>query len=150
MFASGIFGLKKTDFQEPQKKSDVKMVKQLFEQYHLKKGKTLVLAPYANTVAALPEKFWSDIVKKYQSMDYTIVTNSSGEQEPAVPGTKAVLVPIELIITFVEYAGTFIGLRSGLCDLIESAEAKKVIYYPRRVYQCGAMIDFYGLKGNGI
>ncbi len=150
LFASGIFGLKKTDFQKPQKKSDVEMVKQLFEQYHLKKGKTVVLAPYANTVAALPEKFWSDIVKKYQSMDYTIVTNSSGEQEPAVSGTKALFVPIELIITFVEYAGTFIGLRSGLCDLIESAEAKKVIYYPRRVYQCGAMIDFYGLKAMGF
>jgi len=53
-------------------------------------------------------------------------------------------------ISIVEAAGIFIGLRSGLCDVISSAKAEKIIIYPDRVYQGGKYIDFYSLKNMGL
>lgn len=49
-----------------------------------------------------------------------------------------------------EAAGNFIGLRSGLCDVISQSHAKKIILYPDRIYQEGKYISFYSLKNMGL
>lgn len=150
LFAEGIFGLKVEDFTRPVKGKYKHEVAKTFEQMELQPGKTVVISPYANTISELPMEFWEKKVLEYINMGYTVVTNSSGENEPAITGTKAAFIPIEQMIDFVEYAGTFEALRSGLCDVIESANAVKIIYYPDRIYQCGKMIDFYGLRAMGF
>ncbi len=49
----------------------------------------------------------------------------------------------------VEYAGTFIGIRSGLCDVIRTANCKKIALYPDYQY-CDTKwksIDMYAIEG---
>lgn len=122
----------------------------LFHKNGLIKGKTVIISPYANTSSSLPEGFWIKLARDYIEKGYTACTNSCGDGEPAIEGTKAVKIPLKAAIQFVEAAGTFIGLRSGLCDIISSAKAKKIILYPDRVYQGGKYIDFYSLKNMGL
>ena len=39
-----------------------------------------------------------------------------------------------------------IGLRSGLCDVIASAKAKKIILYPDRFYGPDSFLNFFSLN----
>lgn len=114
------------------------------------KGKTVILAPYANTIANPSKKFWVSLVEKYRKKGYEVVTNSGGDEEPAIEGTKPVLIPFDITIPVIELCGTFIGLRSGLCDFVACARAKKIIIYPDRIYVNGPVIDFYGLNKMGL
>lgn len=116
----------------------------------LVKGKTVILSPYANTIANPSKEFWILLVEKFKEKGYMVVTNSGGDKEPAIEGTKQVLIPFDITVPVVELCGTFIGLRSGLCDFIASAKAGKIIIYPDRIYVNGPVIDFYGLNKMGL
>lgn len=39
--------------------------------------------------------------------------------------------PVEASVPYLEYAGGFIGMRSGLCDVISSAACRKLLLYPK-------------------
>ncbi len=134
----------------PERQADKEYINSLFQKNGLIKGKTVIISPYANTSSSLPENFWIKLARDYTEKGYTACTNSCGDGEPAIEGTKAVKIPLKAVIQFVEAAGTFIGLRSGLCDVISSAKAKKVILYPDRIYQGGKYIDFYSLNNMGL
>ncbi len=146
LFAAGVFGLEKKNFQMPVKGKHIKEVENVFQQMGLRKGRTVLLAPYANTATGLPSGFWEGRAREYLDKGYSVVTNSSGEKEPAIEGTEKVFIPAGWMLDFAEYAGCFEGLRSGLCDLVSSACAEKTVYYPGRVYQDGQFYDFYGLR----
>ena len=50
-----------------------------------------------------------------------------------------------------EYAGYFIGLRSGFCDIVSSAKCRKVVIYPAKTARADysehrTEIEFCGLK----
>ena len=49
----------------------------------------------------------------------------------------------------VEHAGTFIGLRSGLCDVVHTARARKVHVFPDAHYSTTPykVADFFALPG---
>ena len=49
----------------------------------------------------------------------------------------------------VERAGTYVGIRSGLCDVIRDVNAKKVAFYPDYNYSDTKWkaIDIYALAG---
>ena len=142
-----IFEMEKdTVAQKPVKNTDDIETDKFFKENNLTQGNTVILSPYANTATKLEDKFWEDIAEKYKNKGYTVCTNGTGDREPAVKGTKQVFFQIKNAIDIVEKAGTFIALRSGLCDVVATANAKKIIYYPDRVYQEGSFKDFYSLK----
>lgn len=93
-------------------------------------GKTVVLAPYANSfVNELSLDWWEELASHLKKNGYTVCTNSSGEKEPVIPGTVGVLFSYSEIIRLIEACGTFVGIRSGLCDIISSANCNKIIIY---------------------
>lgn len=96
----------------------------------MKKGKTVILAPYANTVSNADVRMWERLAEKYGKSGYAVFTNSIGEKEPVIKGTMPLAAPLEEMPDLVEYAGTFIGIRSGICDLVASAKAEKIVLYP--------------------
>lgn len=116
----------------------------------LEENKTVILAPYSNTVTKVDKQIWIDLIEKYTNLGYTICTNCGGSEEHALPGTAEVRVSLTEMIPFCELCGTFIGLRSGICDVISSAKCKKIIYYPDRIYKHGFTKDFYSLKQMGL
>ena len=71
-----------------------------------------------------------------------------GEEEP-LEGTLGISPTIGQVQSVVEWAGTFVGIRSGLCDVIREASCQKVALYPDYNY-CDTKwkaIEMYGLKG---
>ena len=49
--------------------------------------------------------------------------------------------PLTIANDILEYAGYFIGVRSGFCDIILNAACKKIILYPENIY--GLSHPFY-------
>lgn len=110
--------------------------------------KTVILSPYAKSVTALKTDVWRDIIDHYKSRGYLCYTNTVGEEEP-LPDTQSISPSIAEMQSVVEYAGTFIGIRSGLCDVIREASCRKIALYPD-YYYCDTKwkaIDMYALKG---
>ncbi len=92
-------------------------------------SKSVILAPYAGSVVSLGKDMWLEIRDTYTSKGYEVFTNTSPGEEP-IEGTKAICPKIREMKSVVEKAGVFIGLRSGICDVIRSANCRKIALYP--------------------
>lgn len=114
------------------------------------KKKTVVLAPYANSIEELPIQFWACLAEKLLVMNYYVLTNVIGNQKP-VKGTKGIEIPLNQIGNYLEYAGYFISLRSGLCDVAGQSLCKKIVIFRDREFSdyCSQM-EFFDLKTDGI
>lgn len=149
MFRNDALGL--TDQTRPEHPPvyDRGYAKTLFEKLHLKKGKTVILAPYAGSFKSeISIDIWKQIEETLRNKGYSVCTNSTGAKEPAIGKSVPIFFPYNQAINVVNYAGYFIGLRSGLCDVISSATAKMVILYESTF--SAANMDFFGLKNMGL
>lgn len=111
-------------------------------------GKSVILSPYAKSVSNIPDFIWENYIKEYKEKGYEIFTNVAGDEE-ALSGTKALKVPLSEMQSVVKMAGTFIGIRSGLCDVIRDANCRKIAIYPDAFYSDTKwkMVDMYRLDG---
>lgn len=118
--------------------------------------RTVILAPYAKSVKKVPFAFWTLLTQELKHRGYHVLTNSSGEAEPCVVGTKPVFVSHDALISLVEYAGVFVGLRSGMFDAIYNANCLQIAIYPDDKVNIGicenskelySIRDMYGTDG---
>jgi hypothetical protein len=111
-------------------------------------GRTVLLAPYAKSVLPVASSFWRQTAQLHASQGYAVATIVHGEEDP-VPGTAALEVEIADLLDVVEHAGTFIALRSGLCDVAHTARARKVHVSPDAYYSTSRfkVADFFALPG---
>ena len=93
------------------------------------KGKSVIFSPYAKSVPALDSKVWAEAVDFYTKAGYKCYTNVVGDEAP-LEETEAISPSILELRSVVEQAGTFVGIRSGLCDVLREAKAKKIALYP--------------------
>ena len=110
------------------------------------KGKTVILAPYNKSIPDISPVFWETLARELRKLGYTVITNSSKTEEQPVYQTQAVGIPLETINEIVEYAGYFIGVRSGLCDVISGCNAQKIVVSPKLKGVESTVMDFYGFK----
>lgn len=138
-------GIKRSSIGVRKKSAD-----EIFEQNGIRRGKTVLLSPYAKSARQLNESIWKSLVEYLVNKGYDVCTNVSSGEEP-IEGTKGLFIPFDQIIDFVEKAGVFIGIRSGLCDLLSHANAKKIILYSgvKYLYSDYTLI-FFGLENMGI
>lgn len=114
----------------------------------LEPGKTVIFAPYAKSVTTLKPEIWARIVAYYRHKGYACYTNTSGDETP-LSGTVSISPGISEIRSVVERAGIFIGIRSGLCDVIREADCRKIALYPD-YYYCDTKwkaVDMYWIEG---
>ncbi len=112
-------------------------------------GKTVIIAPYAKSVIAPPAAFWERLAQKYRRDGYMVFTNVNGDERP-IAGTEPLAVPLNQLKAAAEYAGCFIGLRSGLCDMLYAAAAcRKIVVFPNYFFSNTPhkAADFYALPG---
>jgi hypothetical protein len=123
----------------------------LFLKHGLKKGETVVLSPYSNTLFDLPGDLWRRIVEHCKGLGYAVCTNCAGASEKAIAGTEAVFFPLSLAKAFLDAAGYFIGVRSGLCDIISASSCKKIVLYEKDgfFYKCSSYA-YFGLARMGL
>lgn len=142
MYCCGVFGL------PPETKP---VQPRCWEEYSgkdaIKKGKTVIFSPYAKSVTALPDKVWEEIVADFGEKGYLMFTNVFGDEKP-LPYTLPIRSKISELKSAVEWAGTFIGIRSGLCDVIRTADCRKIALYPDYPY-CDTQwksVDIYSIN----
>ena len=143
LYCCGVYGLPVST--KPVKPTRLKQYGGLGE---IEKGKAVILSPYAKSVTALKPDIWEQIVRECCQKGLQCYTNVAGE-EKALPGTIPVSPAICEIQSVVEYAGLFIGIRSGLCDVIREADCRKIALYPDYNY-CDTKwkaVEMYGLPG---
>ncbi len=120
-------------WKQPEFPYDPNEVEQYFQKYGLVGGRTVLISPYAGKgeQGGIPMSFYASIAQELKRSGFTVCTNSGNPQkEPVVPGTIPILIPHRLMRPFCEKAGCFIGLRSGLCDILSGAKhCKKIILY---------------------
>lgn len=112
------------------------------------RGRSVILSPYAKSVTALPHYVWEQIVDYYKERGCQCFTNVTDDEKP-LPGTLPVSPRLSEIQPLVEHAGTFIGIRSGLCDVLRYADCEKTALYPDYNY-CDTKwkaIDMYAIEG---
>jgi hypothetical protein len=111
-------------------------------------GKTIIIAPYAKSVSGVAVSFWEDFARRKAADGYTVLTNTVGDEKP-IDGTKPISVPISEFISAVETAGHFVGVRSGLCDILITANCEKTVVFPDSYYSyTGIKVsEFFALNG---
>lgn len=127
-----VMGIKKD---QPQELPTIEISEDKIDKYCQEVGiirkKSVIISPYANTLAGIDIDIWEEIVIKLKEKGLRVFTNSSNEKsEPVIKGSKGVFFPIQEAIKIVEYAGMFIGLRSGFCDIVSVSQAKLIVLYP--------------------
>lgn len=126
--------------------SDMATIEEYFLKNNLRKGKTVVLSPYANTFVNMPMEVWTKLTTYLKQLGYDVCTNSTGESEPVLEGTKRFFFSYADTVPALEYAGYFIGIRSGLCDIISEAKCKKIVIYQPIRCGFGPVIDLFNMK----
>lgn len=112
-----------------------------------KKGNTVLIAPYSESIESMGKEDWEYMVKRLKEQGFSVFTNCGTKQEKPIRGSKAIHIPFDEIAHFVEWAGYFISIRSGLCDIVSKAECCKMILYPRYIrYNYGKYINFFTLN----
>lgn len=116
------------------------------------KDKTVIISPEANSITTIPIWFWNTIIEELKSKGYIVFMNCSYPtwyRAPNIFETYALSVPL------LEYSGFFLAVRSGFCDIISSANCKKVILYPEKIknidysnHRCD--LDFSSLVTMGL
>lgn len=94
----------------------------------LVKGRSIILAPYANSICELPWQFWEVLTRELLKQGYFVFTNIAANQKP-VHGSIEIEIPLQQIGNYLEFAGYFVSLRSGLCDIAGHAKCKKVVIF---------------------
>lgn len=114
----------------------------------LRQGRAVILAPYAKSVVGIQGEVWEEIISYYREREYQVYTNIA-RGETALPGTEPLTVELAELQSAVEQAGTFIGVRSGLCDVIRDASCRKIVLFPDCYYSDTKwkVADFFHLEG---
>lgn len=152
LFRKFVFNLPDTSHpRHPMFRNAEEEIRRLFDQYQLQAGHTVVLSPYSNTLADLSEGFWEQLAEKLQETGFCVCTNCGGDAEPAIKGTEGVFFPLDIAPQVIEAAGYFIGIRSGFCDVISNAKARKIILYQseERFYN-GSTFEYFSLQMMGL
>ena len=149
MFRVDVFNLPESVPIVPPKFSvDKSFVEDLFSTMGLRKGRTIILAPYANSIEPNMEIWeWEEVTRRLSELGYDVCTNCAGE-EKSINGTKRLSFPYIEAANVLEYAGGLIAIRSGLCDVISSVKCKSVIIYENGIR--GLNYDYFGLKKMGM
>ncbi len=150
MFLYDAFGLDKSARKAlPNKNTSGDYAKELFEKNKLTPGKTVILAPYAGSfVSEMGIEKWNRVAKILMEKGYDVCTNCNGDSEKPVEGTTPVFFPYKEALSVLEYAGGFIGLRSGLCDIVSSADCKLIIIYENGFN--AARYEYFSIKRMGL
>jgi len=112
-------------------------------------NKTIMLSPYSSSNQRyVPQmEFWEKLVEYFKRQGFCVCTNCAGKEKP-VKGTVGVCVPYSELVPFLDKAGMFIGVRSGLCDIIATSTCKKVVIHTYRngFWPDGRSISYTGLQ----
>lgn len=108
--------------------------------------RSAVIAPLASSMGEIDHKLWGDIVEWFFNHGFKVYTNIVKETDYVLPNTTPLSIPISCLKEVLEYGGCFVGLRSGLCEVISSINCKKVILYPEWWWGTTVAYNYFNMK----
>ena len=97
-------------------------------------SKIVIISPYSySSPFNLEKEFWIELTKKLKELGYIVMTNASKKEE-IIDGNLRINFGFQEMIAIAEEIGFFIGIRSGLFDIISSTNCRKIILYPKFTY----------------
>lgn len=126
-------------------------IETIFAQHSLIKGRTVLIAPRNNTLPPIQNRFWKKVIKHLKEKGYTVCTNIANPKDKALKGTIPLFIPYSQIVPFLNMAGYFLSIRSGLCDIVSSSNCKKIILY-RSGFNWNEKdsLDYFSLNSMGL
>lgn len=113
--------------------------------------KMIIISPYAKSIKSIDTDFFDILVRELLKKGYDVYTNVSGE-EKEIYGTKRLDCNLFDLYNYARLAKGFIGLRSGVCDLIAMTNIPMYILF--NDYSLGhfatlqeyreGIVEFYG------
>lgn len=97
---------------------------------NVKKGCTIILAPYASVTKQLPFSFFDMISRFFSNNGYDVLTNITNSNQRIAECSLPLCCDISDILVVAEYCGWVIGIRSGLMDLLCYARCHIIVLYP--------------------
>lgn len=94
-------------------------------------GRTVILSPVAYCVKTMEPLFWRLIGRDLEARGYRVFVMLSEDEENEY-GFPRIFFPYRDSAAVLQYAGHFIGLRSGFCDIISEIPCNQVILYPKQ------------------
>lgn len=104
-------------------------VQKYFKLIGVRPEKTVVLSPHSNTLSGLSNQFWYKLCKEIKRYGFDVCCNAM-PKEKQIKDVPIVNLDVAAIAAFVEKAGFFVGVRSGICDILAFTKCKKIILYP--------------------
>ena len=121
-----------------------------FDELKIKKRNTVVLSPYANAFQSILKTatdFWERLATELLARNYAVCTNCTSTEKP-VKGTIPICPSYEELASFLNYAGYFVAIRSGICDIACTAhECRMILLYEKEV---GIISDTFSLYKMGV
>ena len=142
-FKYEIFNLdKETEPQPPQFDKSIDN-----DHYNIIKDKSIIISPYAYSSPApvISVPVWEEIVNRLILKGYKVYTVGYGEQEQPLKNTERIQFSYKESGEVLKYAGGFLAGRSGLCDIVRSADCRQLIIYGRNIRMPEA-INIYSLQ----
>lgn len=103
---------------------------EIYKKYNITTKKILIISPYAKSVPCINNDIWEKIVGLYEEHGYQVFTNVADKKEQPVKNTQALNEGVDSIFNMCENGAEFIGIRSGLCDLVAFSRCKMTVVYP--------------------
>lgn len=119
----------------------------LFAEWGLQAGKTVLISPYSYTVNTIEKKVWEQLIVEIKKLGYEVCINCSNDEEKW-EGEKCVFLPYFDVVDFVDRAGVFLGVRSGLCDILSEMNGKMIILCPEK--QSEQMFQYFSIRNMGL
>jgi len=143
----GLMGLSKhTVPQLPNTQISDERLEQLCLHYGIEQGKSVIIAPYANSIPLIKDAFWEQLVDSLKLEGYKVFTNCGTAEEVPIKGSERIFYEFEEAVAISEYAGTLISYRSGFCEIIARSKCKKIIIYPDHMKGHSSLRVLFGME----
>lgn len=143
----GIMNLEESTFPfYPKFKCNEKEIDSIFDDNHLTKGNTVILAPYAYSIPQIRFVFWEKLARELSKKGYDVCTNCGSLDEKPIKGTKPIYFPFNNAVEFCNKAGYVIAYRSGFCDIIAQSNAKRIVIYPDHAIGLSELYEIFSMN----
>jgi hypothetical protein len=98
-------------------------------------GRTVILAPTSRTLTPPPPAFWEGLIARLRAEGWTVCHNLSASEREAgegFPGCVPLVCPLSELLPLAELAGWVISARSGICELLSTADIRLTIVATHR------------------
>ncbi len=104
-------------------------------------GVLLMPGAYTYKTGQIPVAFWGKVAKKLSDSGFDVFTNYNNKDcEIMIEGTQPLATSLDELVDLSRYLKGFVGIRSGICDLVAETNSKLVCIYPQMTPETGMVV----------